>query len=269
MPLFALEHSKAAYHADFAAYGASVLLLAGYLLLASPAAWHAELQLLTLLGLLSWSAIEYALHRFVLHGLEPFRRWHTAHHQRPNALICAPTVLSASLIGTLVFLPTLLLGTAWHAAALTLGVLGGYLFYAITHHATHHWRAHHPWLVRRRYWHAVHHNRSGKAGSYGVTTTYWDQLLGTYIGQPHSHQRSTWDLAVAACLALIVAYGLYLAWFISRWWCLAAVLSGLLLLYLSRRQATRNATCAVLPSSTHRVRSAKRTLPVPHPITHP
>jgi cyclopropane-fatty-acyl-phospholipid synthase len=29
-----------------------------------------------LAGLLGWSLIEYGVHRFVLHGLAPFRRWY-------------------------------------------------------------------------------------------------------------------------------------------------------------------------------------------------
>ena len=100
MGLFSLEHSKAAYRADFAIYLSAVVALALFLAVeAPPERWWATVAL-TVAGLISWSAIEYALHRFVLHGLQPFRGWHEAHHDRPSALICAPTVLSAGLIGT-------------------------------------------------------------------------------------------------------------------------------------------------------------------------
>ena len=177
MDLFALEHSKAAYRADFVFYGAVVCVLATFLLLASPRGHGLESLALALSGLVGWTAIEYALHRFVLHGLPPFSRWHAEHHQRPTALICAPTVLSATLIFTLVFLPALLLGNAWRACALTLGVLSGYLAYAITHHATHHWRADTAWLKQRKRWHALHHH-SAEPGFYGVTSGFWDQVFG-------------------------------------------------------------------------------------------
>ena len=100
MSLFTLEHSKTAYRADFALYGTAVMALAAFLLLSGPREQRLEIVTFTLVGLCSWTAIEYALHRFVLHGLKPFSRWHAEHHQRPTALICAPTILSATLVAT-------------------------------------------------------------------------------------------------------------------------------------------------------------------------
>ena len=89
MGLFSLEHSKAAYRLDFAVYGAAVAALAVVLLVAAPREQGWQIVALVLLGLASWTAIEYALHRFVLHGMQPFSRWHAEHHERPQALICA------------------------------------------------------------------------------------------------------------------------------------------------------------------------------------
>jgi cyclopropane-fatty-acyl-phospholipid synthase len=178
MSPFTLEHSRWAYRADFALYGTAVVLLAAFLLAAGPHELRLEIWALALLGLASWSAIEYALHRFVLHGLQPFQRWHAEHHERPTALICSPTLFSATLIATLVFLPALVLGNLWRACALTLGVLSGYLAYAITHHATHHWRADNAWLKQRKRWHALHHHRDGPR-CYGVTSTFWDRVFGS------------------------------------------------------------------------------------------
>jgi hypothetical protein len=176
MSLFTLEHSRWAYRADFALYGTAVAVFAAFLLVAGPRELRLEIWALALLGLASWSAIEYALHRFVLHGLQPFQRWHAEHHERPTALICAPTIFSATLIATLVFLPALVFGNLWRACALTLGVLSGYLAYAVTHHATHHWRADNAWLRRRKRWHALHHHRN-VPGCYGVTSGFWDQVF--------------------------------------------------------------------------------------------
>ena len=177
MSLFTLEHSKAAYGADFALYAIAVVAMVA-LLLAGPRQHWLENAMLVLAGLASWTLIEYALHRFVLHGLPPFRHWHAEHHLRPTALICAPTILSATLIVTLVFLPALALGGPWRACALTLGMLTGYLAYAIAHHATHHWRAGNAWLARRKRWHALHHH-SEQARCFGVTTSFWDHVFGT------------------------------------------------------------------------------------------
>ena len=186
MPLFSLEHSSSAYGADFALYGGAVIALTGLLLVSGPHAQAWGLAALAAAGLAAWTAIEYALHRFVLHGLQPFKRWHAEHHERPTALICAPTILSAALIATLVFLPAVLLAGLWRGCALTLGVLTGYLAYAITHHATHHWRADSAWLKRRKRWHALHHHRA-RPGCYGVTTTFWDHVLGS---APHAIETS-------------------------------------------------------------------------------
>ena len=178
MGLLTLEHGKLAYRADFALYAAAVVFLAALLLLAGPGGRRLAIAGLALAGLAGWTAIEYALHRFVLHGLPPFRRWHAEHHHRPKALICAPTIVSAASIATLVTLPAWLLGDLWYACALTFGVLTGYLAYAITHHATHHWRADNAWLKRRKHWHALHHH-AGAAACYGVTSSFWDRMFGT------------------------------------------------------------------------------------------
>jgi sterol desaturase/sphingolipid hydroxylase (fatty acid hydroxylase superfamily) len=175
---FALEHSKAGYWADFAAYAVAIVLLASGLALYGPRSLWSLLIGIAVFGLASWSLIEYGMHRFVLHGLEPFRSWHGAHHERPHALISAPTLLSAGLIGGLVFLPALLALGAWQAAALTLGVTTGYLAYAITHHAAHHWQIDSAWLKERKRWHARHHHAVGGC-CYGVSSSFWDRVFGS------------------------------------------------------------------------------------------
>jgi sterol desaturase/sphingolipid hydroxylase (fatty acid hydroxylase superfamily) len=177
MDIFSLENGKWAYRADFALYSAAVLLLASFLALDAPHPQHLEMACMALAGLPGWSVIEYVLHRFVLHGVQPFQGWHAAHHERPSALISAPTVLSASLILMLVFMPAWLVTDAWSASALTLGVLTGYLAYAVTHHATHHWRGNSAWLKRRKHWHALHHHRIGQPGCFGVTSAFWDHVF--------------------------------------------------------------------------------------------
>jgi hypothetical protein len=179
-----LEHSKSAYAADFAFYALVIMAVAAYLVVFSAANDWAEgtsLVLALTLGLSGWSLIEYVLHRFVLHGLQPFKRWHLEHHARPTALIGAPTVLSSGLIFTLVFLPAWAFLGLQTAAALTLGVLAGYLTYATVHHGVHHWRATGKWLGKRKRWHALHHH-AGDAqapGRYGVSTSIWDYVFAT------------------------------------------------------------------------------------------
>ncbi|PKO43698.1 MAG: hypothetical protein CVU30_06690 [Betaproteobacteria bacterium HGW-Betaproteobacteria-3] len=179
MALFSLEHSALAYRADFALYGTASVTMAAVMMTAGPADQRVALTLLALLGLASWTLIEYLLHRFVLHGLQPFSQWHSAHHQRPTALICTPALFSAGLIVTLVFLPAFLWAGGWRACALTFGVVLGYLGYAVAHHATHHWRSDTPWVKRRKYWHALHHRAGLRPSHFGVTTAFWDRVLGS------------------------------------------------------------------------------------------
>jgi sterol desaturase/sphingolipid hydroxylase (fatty acid hydroxylase superfamily) len=178
MGLLTLEQSQLAYRADFASYGAAVLGLGAFLIESAPPGYGPTALAWTVAGIASWTVIEYVLHRFILHGLQPFRGWHEAHHQRPVALICAPTIFSGSLIFVLVFLPTWWLGGLWCACALTLGLLIGYFAYAVAHHAAHHWRADNAWLRRRKRWHALHHH-AREFGCFGVTSSFWDRVFGT------------------------------------------------------------------------------------------
>lgn len=179
MTPFSFEHGRTAYGADFALYGLAVALLSALLLSWRPEGHDLALALSFLAGLLGWSGVEYALHRFVLHGLQPFRRWHQQHHLRPTALICTPTLLSAGLIVLFVFLPAALLADRWRATALTLGLVVGYLGYAITHHAVHHWTGRSRWLKGRKRWHARHHHASGRDRCFGVTQGFWDRAFRT------------------------------------------------------------------------------------------
>jgi len=176
MALLSIEHGKAAYWADFGLYAAVVSCLAVGITVFSPRGLGLGLGALAASGVVAWTLIEYALHRFVLHGLEPFRGWHARHHARPMALMSIPTLMSASLVAALVFLPTLEIAGYWPALALTLGTSAGYLAYALTHHATHHWRARGPWMARRKRWHALHHHAGG---CYGVSCSFWDRLFGS------------------------------------------------------------------------------------------
>ena len=178
MGLFSLEQSRRAYLADFALYGAAVASLAVFLAVATPAPLRLSSALLAVAGFWAWSLIEYGMHRFVLHGVPPFRDWHAQHHRRPAALIGAPNLLSAALIVAFVFPPALALFNPWHALALGLGVLYGYLSYIATHHAVHHWRADGAWMRQRKCRHALHHHGEHPV-CYGVTSAFWDQLFGT------------------------------------------------------------------------------------------
>ncbi|MDD0838768.1 sterol desaturase family protein [Curvibacter sp. HBC61] len=178
MRLLSFEHSLTTYYADLAAYGVGVLGLGLALGGAMSAQEGPGVALMVVLGLVVWTLLEYLIHRFVLHGLDPFRRWHAAHHQRPEALICTPTLLSALAFTGLVLWPSLAgLPSPW-GLALSLGVLTGAFVYSLLHHALHHLRA--PPLALRRWqrWHRCHHH-SPQPVCYGVSTRVWDRLFGS------------------------------------------------------------------------------------------
>jgi len=179
MGLLTTEHGKAGYLADFVLYFVASATLAVLLAVVAPYARRTEILAFALLGLVAWTLVEYVLHRFVLHGIQPFKAWHAEHHRRPRALIGTPTILSAALIAALVFLPALVLSDLWRASALTFGLLTGYLVYAIVHHATHHWRVDNAWLRKVKRHHALHHSPIAVPGRYGVSSAFWDAVFRT------------------------------------------------------------------------------------------
>jgi cyclopropane-fatty-acyl-phospholipid synthase len=178
MNLFTIEQTRALYWADFVFYGAVILGLALALGLGAPQARWTGVAGLAAAGFLAWSAVEYLTHRFILHGVQPFRRWHAEHHARPTAFICAPTLFTASILATLLFLPAWVATDVWGASALTFGVVCGYFAYAATHHAIHHWHAEGEWLRSRQRAHFIHH-QTPRGCCFGVTSGIWDTACGS------------------------------------------------------------------------------------------
>ncbi len=178
MGLFSLHHGKLSYAADYLGYGLLVAATAAATVAFVPAAQAWTALAFAVAGAAGWSLAEYLLHRWVLHGLQPFQRWHALHHERPRALIATPTVLTMALFFALVFVPALWLLPAGRGLALTCGVLAGYLAYTVTHHAVHHWHGRSAWLLRHKRWHALHHH-AGSQACYGVTSPFWDRVFGS------------------------------------------------------------------------------------------
>jgi sterol desaturase/sphingolipid hydroxylase (fatty acid hydroxylase superfamily) len=170
--------SKWSYYADFAVY--PLLIVAA----CAASLWRASflsdgLWLLALVaGWMTWTVLEYVLHRWVLHGIAPFRDLHTQHHAHPSALIGTPTWLSASLfIGLWALVAHLAPRSV--AGGLAAGLMIGYLVYTLIHDAVHH-RLAQPgsWLFRAKLRHAQHH-RPGARIHYGVSSQAWDKVFGT------------------------------------------------------------------------------------------
>jgi cyclopropane-fatty-acyl-phospholipid synthase len=180
MRIFAIEHSPASYLADFWLYAGLLAIGCPAVLWLAPPQQRWSLVVVAAVGFFAWSLLEYLLHRFVLHRVLPFKRWHALHHAHPAALVAAPSVLTLALFCFGVWLP-LVAALGWStASAAALGLVGGYFGYAITHHAVHHWPAQGAWLQRQKRWHARHHHAAPGAGvCYGVTSGVWDRLFQT------------------------------------------------------------------------------------------
>jgi cyclopropane-fatty-acyl-phospholipid synthase len=174
---FALEQGPWSVRLDFAFYSAVVAALLVWAVHSPPAGGLWDALGWAVAGFVAWTLVEYLLHRFVLHGLRPFKGWHARHHNSPQALIATPTLLTAALFGALVLWPAMAWLPAGSAQALVLGVLAGYLVYITLHHALHHAPAA-RWLRQPRRWHALHH-RPGERSRYGVSVPLWDHVFRT------------------------------------------------------------------------------------------
>ncbi len=173
--------SKWSYYADLVVYPVLIAAVETFSLQhATPGATARWLGLATV-SLLAWTALEYALHRWLLHRVPPFRRMHARHHEHPAALIGTPTWITVPLFVALWLLLAREASVA-AASAMVTGLMAGYLFYVVFHDAVHHRRTRPgSWLHAAKLRHGQHHLPS-VAGNFGVTSGLWDSVLGTVAG---------------------------------------------------------------------------------------
>jgi sterol desaturase/sphingolipid hydroxylase (fatty acid hydroxylase superfamily) len=132
---------------------------------------------LVLCGLLIFSLIEYAVHRWLFHGpFEVFEQGHRRHHEEPRGYDALPFFLPPLAYLLLAALLTYVMPTG---PALLLGgsIAAGYAAYGLSHWSIHAFRYRHP-LVRN--WaaaHHIHHNHPER--NFGVTSPLWDWVLRT------------------------------------------------------------------------------------------
>jgi sterol desaturase/sphingolipid hydroxylase (fatty acid hydroxylase superfamily) len=140
-------------------------------------------------GFMSSGLLEYALHRWVLHGPPSMaKRGHAQHHAEPRALVSTP--LFVIMTGALAIWGLLgLVLPAGVAALLVFGLYAGYNYFALVHHWQHHRGkdlACAAYLRRLERLHHLHHHR--QVVNFGISTTIWDRLFGTF--QP-THEPAT------------------------------------------------------------------------------
>ena len=136
-------------------------------------------------GFFAWGGVEYAVHRWVLHGGPSMAtRAHARHHADAAALISMPAFISPALATASCFALSAMFEKGLAALAV-FGLYAGYNYYAALHHLLHRQRT----LVNRiapfarlEEAHGVHHRRCRV--NFGVSTTWWDRLLGSYQPPP-------------------------------------------------------------------------------------
>lgn len=136
-------------------------------------------------GFLFYTFIEYAFHRWVLHGLAIFG--HQDHHMDPRAPIAMPFSTGLTIHTFLLVVLSLTLGLDV-ALWTVFGCAAGYALFCQLHEIEHGdaCLANRLWPSLHRH-HMLHHEpkregrRSGDAGcNFGVLTTFWDRLFLTY-----------------------------------------------------------------------------------------
>jgi sterol desaturase/sphingolipid hydroxylase (fatty acid hydroxylase superfamily) len=176
-------------------YPVTVLYTAYFLLIVPLAARRAPLQTVSYLalGVVSWTWLEYTVHRFVLHGRFPdgpgrlrhfvherFDTMHGDHHLRPwdglyiNGFL--ETVPFAVALGLLSFLAPVSTAPVLVATLLLCYVVEEWVHYSVHFHVIR-WRYFD--YIRRH--HLYHHSPRGTEIAFGLTNGSWDAVLGTRI----------------------------------------------------------------------------------------
>ena len=151
------------------------------------------------LGILTWTLVEYAMHRWVFHyqpksrfGKQLHFLFHGVHHDYPKdaSRLVMPPVVSIPL--ALLFCALFFVAFGRVAPAVFAGFLIGYLFYDMVHYATHHFSMKRgPWLWLKKY-HMRHHYDDDHVG-YGVSSPLWDYVFGTRAPRPEAPANSLDD----------------------------------------------------------------------------
>ena len=136
------------------------------------------------IGFMAWGLLEYVLHRWVLHGRPSMaRRSHARHHADDTALLSTPGLVAiAAACGLWTMLSKVFRTEV--ASQLVFGLYVGYNHYALVHHWQHRQHTALTYVRTLERVHRTHHAQH--TVNYGVTTTLWDRLLGTFQRSPES-----------------------------------------------------------------------------------
>lgn len=137
-----------------------------------------------LAGALTWTFLEYVIHRWLGHDKRfrknPFAVEHIRHHSQGDYF--APTwkkLCAGAAAGLVVAVPAVALAGAARGLAYTAGLLGFYATYEVLHRLEHVTGGVGPYARWARRHHFTHHFVDARF-NHGVTTSLWDHVFGTY-----------------------------------------------------------------------------------------
>ena len=151
------------------------------------------------MGVLSWTLLEYGLHRFVFHfnarsvfGRRLLYAAHMSHHENPRATgrLFSSLIISLPVATAYLLLAWIATGSLHAASYLFAGLAAGYLGYEWLHFQAHHRR---PRLRLFRYlktYHLLHHHDTPEL-RFGVSSPLFDMLFGTFrpVRKPPKRQQ--------------------------------------------------------------------------------
>lgn len=144
--------------------------------------------LLICFGVLSWTLLEYVLHRFIFHysahsafGRQLLYAAHLSHHETPRATnhLFSSLLLSLPIATAYLLFAWIATGSLHAATFLFAGLSAGYFCYEWLHFQAHHRR---PRLRLFRYlrkYHLLHHYQTPEL-RFGVTSPLFDVIMGTF-----------------------------------------------------------------------------------------
>jgi len=154
-----------------------------------PQTSRGDLLWLLPIGVLIWTLLEYALHRFIFHIQIPLRNphlkeivnsSHLSHHaspRDPTKLLVHPTyglIISSILFAVVYGVSRSLFSTA----GIMTGIWAGFLYYETVHYRVHFSLAGSRLITRQRRRHFYHHFTNNKR-CFGVTSPLWDIVFRT------------------------------------------------------------------------------------------
>ncbi|ESR62106.1 hypothetical protein CICLE_v10016504mg [Citrus x clementina] len=142
--------------------------------------------LIVFLGIITWTLLEYFLHRYLFH-IKTKSYWgntfhyliHGCHHKHPMdglRLVFPPA--GAALVSLALWNLIDVLTKPFITPALYGGILLGYVMYDVTHYYTHHGKPSKGIILRLKRFHMNHHFRIRDKG-FGISSSLWDIVFGT------------------------------------------------------------------------------------------